>query len=190
MGTTCKHGVDERFCAFCQQTSETEPLRHDALQLTSEGKPALLLRIEIGSRIMKALVLDGDEGRLATFNGGALRTPDSTDTLDRQEALDLFRRAALQMGYLFQPEHALTYREHMEEGPPHCYSCHTELSQAKHSLGCTQCHSYVCQCGLCLCGYTGRNYLGQMFSQFPPLPIPRKERLEFVRVVKFCKART
>ena len=32
---------------------------------------------------------------------------------------------------------------------------------------------YVCKCGRCLCGYTGRNWKGELFSQFPPLPITR-----------------
>jgi hypothetical protein len=70
----------------------------------------------------------------------------------------------LEMGYLFHPERALTIREQTEEGPTHCYQCKTELSLEKGSLGCTQCQYYVCRCGRCLCGFTGWNYRGELFS--------------------------
>ena len=167
MGATCKHGVDPRFCAACQLAGEAERLRPDALQVTREGKPALLLRIGFGSGNVTVLVLDGAAGHLATMDGGAMRAPDSTNALDRREVLDLFRRVALQLGYLFHPEHALTTREQTAEGPARCYSCRTELSLAKHSLGCTQCRYYVCQCRRCLCGYTGKTTSDSSSVSFP-----------------------
>ena len=184
MGTTCKHGVDTRYCAVCQQAGETVPIRTGALQVTREGRPVMVLTTRPGSTDVAALMLDGASARLATLEGSTLGAPSSA--FDRRAALDQFRRVSMTLGYLFQPENALTTRELTAEGPPWCYSCHTELSLAKQSLGCTQCRYYVCHCGRCLCGYTGTNYLGQVFRQFPSLPIPRKVRLEFVRVVRFC----
>jgi hypothetical protein len=88
---------------------------------------------------------------------------------------------------LFRPEFPLTSRERTSEGPPHCYECKVHLSFKKGSLGCTECRYYVCRCGRCLCGYEGWNYLGTPFEQRPPLPIPREQRLEYVRVVTLCQ---
>ena len=187
MPGVCKHGLDERFCDPCQRARETEPLRSDALRVTRKGNPLLVLRTILGSQNVKALMLDGNTVIFATVEESTLRVLDSTISFNRQKVLDQFLHLALQRGYLFQPEHELTYRERTEEGPSRCYFDHTELSQKKCSLGCTQCRYYVCQCGRCLCGYTGMNYLGQVFSQLPELPISRENRLEFIRVVKFCK---
>jgi len=187
MGATCKHGVDERYCALCREAAETEPLRPEALVVTSDGNPALLLRPRSDSGNASALVLDNGVGRLAALGLGGVRPIGPTTGLgSRPQILAQFHAVALQMGYLFHPERALTAREQTDEGPGRCYHCHIELSLEKRSLGCTRCRYYACRCGRCLCGYTGKNYLGQLFSQFPALPIPRSQRLEFVRIVRFC----
>ena len=185
MPIICNHGLDEKSCATCQQARETEPLRRDALRVTEEGKPALLLRTILGSLKVTVLVLDGNTIRFETVKEISLRHPMTVISLNQRKVLNLFLDLSLQKGYIFHPDQELTYRERIEEGPPRCYFDHSELSLEKGSLGCSKCRAYVCQCGRCLCGYTGRNYLGQVFSR-PPLPIPREERLEYVRVVRFC----
>ncbi len=190
MTSRCKHGLDPRFCAECQKAIETEPLPPDALRLTLDGKPGLVLRMESGSENATALVLEGAVGRIVSVACSAFLAFESMAGFDRQQALEQLHTVALGMGYLFHPERALTLREQTEEGPTHCYECKTELSLEKGSLGCRQCQYYVCRCGRCLCGYTGRNYQGDLFTQSPPLPISRKERLEFVRVVRFCAGGT
>jgi len=186
MTSRCKHGLDPRFCAECQKAIETEPLPPDALRLTLDGNPALVLRMESGSENATTLVLEGAVGRMVSVGCSGFLAFGSTAGFDRQQALDRFRAVALEMGYLFHPDEALTDREQTEEGPPHCYECKTELSFEKGSLGCRECKYYVCRCGRCLCGFTGRNYQGVIFTQYPSLSIPREQRLEFVRVVRFC----
>jgi hypothetical protein len=181
----CKHGLNERFCATCQQARETEPLRRDALRVTDEGKPALLLRTILSSLDITVLVLDRNTIRFETVKEISLRHPMTVIPFNQGKVLNLFLDLSLQKGYIFHPHQELTYREQIEEEPPRCTFDHSELSLERHSLGCSKCRAYVCQCGRCLCGYTGRNYLGQVFS-CPPLPIPREERLEYVRVVRFC----
>ena len=196
MPIICKHGLDERFCATCRQARETEPLRRDArreteplrrdaLRVTDEGKPALLLRTVLGTLNVKVLVLDGKTIRFETVKEISLRHPMTVIPFNQRKVLDLFRDLSLREGYIFHPEQELSYPEPIEEGPPRCSFDHSELSLEKGSLGCSKCRTYVCQCGRCLCGYTGRNSLGQVFS-YPPLPVPREERLEYVRVVRFC----
>jgi hypothetical protein len=196
MPIICKHGLDERFCVTCQQARETEPLRRDALRetlplrrdalrVTEEGKPALLLRTVLGSLNVTVLVLDGKTIRFETVKEISLRHPMTVISFNQRKVLNSFLDLALQRGYLFQPHQELTCREQVEGGPPRCTFDHSELSLEKGSLGCTQCGAYVCQCGRCLCGYAGENTLGQGLS-CPPLPIPREERLEYVRVVRFC----
>ncbi len=128
-------------------------MRSDALRVTREGQPLLVLRIILGSQNIPALVLDGNTVRFESMKVDTLLSfPVSPN---RRQVLDLFHRLALQAGYLFYPGHVLTYREQTDEGPPRCYFDHTELSLEKHSLGCTQCRYYVCQYGRCLCGNTG-----------------------------------
>ncbi|MBI5711614.1 MAG: hypothetical protein HZC42_15115 [Candidatus Eisenbacteria bacterium] len=158
----------------------------DALKLAPDNRPALVLRREHGSEEATALLLEGTAGHIETVDCGALRPPDAAPDFNRDEILERFHAFALEAGFLFHPGQALTWRELGSEGPPHCHECKTQLSLNAGSLGCTQCRYYVCRCGRCLCGYTGKNYLGQFFQQFPALPIPREQRLEFVRVVRFC----
>jgi hypothetical protein len=166
-------------------TRETEPLRRDALRVTEEGKPALLLRTILGSLGVTVLMLDGKTIRFETVKEISLRHPMTVLSFNQRKVLNLFLDLSLQKGHLFHPDQELTYGQPTEEGPPRCTFDHSELSLEKGSLGCSKCRAYVCQCGRCLCGYTGSNYLGQAFS-CPPLPIPREERLEYIRVVRFC----
>lgn len=186
MSAKCKHGLEPRFCALCRQADETAPLRSDAIWLTSDGRPALVVRVEVDSERAMALLLDGRSARIEVLSLSDLRAIGEGAHSESHEWRDRFHAAALEMGYLFHPNRPLTVREQGEEGPTHCYQCKTEVSWEKGSLGCTKCRYYVCRCGRCLCGYTGRNYRGELFSQYPPLPIPREQRLEFVRVVGFC----
>jgi hypothetical protein len=187
MPVTCKHGLDLRFCVTCQQASETEPLRRDALRVTEEGKPVLILRTILASLSVTALLLDEATIQFETIKEISLRHPMTVIPFSQPKVLNSFLNLTLQRGYFFHPNHELTYREQIEEGPPQCYSDHSELSLEKGSLCCTQCRKYVCQCGRCLCGYTGKNYRGQVFGH-PPLPISKEERLEYIRVVRFCVA--
>jgi hypothetical protein len=187
MPVTCSHGLDERFCAACQLARETEPLRRDALRVTDDGKPALILRTILASLSVKVLVLAGTTIRFQTIKEISLHLPMTVIYFNQRKVLKLFRDLALRKGYIFQPEQEITYEEPIEEGPSRCTCDHSDLSLEKGSLGCTQCGTYVCQCGRCLCGYTGQNTLGQVMC-CPPLPISREERLEYIRVVRFCLA--
>ena len=184
MSTKCKHGMDRRFCSLCLQASDAEPLPSNPLMYTNDGNPVLLLRLKPGSRRADVLRLDL-ENPIIPLDLDNLRSGDTPDTL-RKVIIDCFHEFALQKGYLFHPTRALTLREQGEEGPSNCYYCRCKLSWDKGSLGCRQCGYYVCRCGRCLCGYTGKNYRGEVFSQLPPIPVKREERLEFVRVVNYC----
>jgi hypothetical protein len=186
MPIICKHGLDERICATCQQASRTAPLRRDALRVTEEGKPALLIRTILGLNVT-VLVLDGTTIRFETMKEISLRHPMTVISLNQRKVLNLFLELALQKGYIFHPQQKLIYQEKIDEGPPRCFFDHSELSLEKGSLGCTQCRKYICQCGRCLCGYTGKDYLGPVGGR-PPLPISLEERLEYIRVVRFCVA--
>ena len=169
MPIICKHGLDERSCATCRQARETESLRRDALRVTEEGKPALLLRTVLGTLNVTVLVLDGKTIRFETVKEISLRHPMTVIPFDQRKVINLFLDLALRKGYLFHPSQELTCPEQVGEGPPRCHYDHSELSLEKGSLGCTQCRAYVCRCGRCLCGHTGKNTLGQVFD-FPPLP--------------------
>ena len=182
---SCKHGLDPRFCAACQQATEREPLPPNALRYTGDGQPVLVLRQRLGATRSTILRLD-PQGPIATLDLGDLRADESSSVLRSQDVIERFLALALRRGYLFKPRGPLTFREQSEEGPTHCYHCKSELSFEKGSLGCTQCQYYVCSCARCLCGYTGRSYRGELFSQFPELPIQRVERLEFLRAVNYC----
>jgi hypothetical protein len=177
--------IAERFCPTCQPVSETRPLRRDALRVTEEGKPALLLRTVLGSLNVIVLVLDGKTIRFETVQEISLRHPMTVISLDQRKVLNLFLDLSLQKGYIFHPRQEITYREQIEEGPSRCPFDHSELSREKGFLVCSKCQTYICQYGRCLCGYAGRNTLGRVIS-CPPLPVPREERLEYVRVVRFC----
>jgi hypothetical protein len=187
MPVMCNHGLDERFYATCQPARETQPLRRDALRVTEEGKPALILRTILASLSVNALVLDGTTIQFETIKEISLRLPMTVISFKQQKVLKLFLDHAFQRGYIFQPRQEITYEEPIEEEPPRCTFDQSELSLDKGSLGCTQCGKYVCQCGRCLCGYTGKNTIGQVIS-CPPLPILREDRLEYIRVVRFCLA--
>jgi hypothetical protein len=180
----CKHGFDAKSCFACQQVRETEPLRRDALRVTEEGRPALLLRTMGGSLNIKVLVLYGKTLRFETVKEISLRHPLTVIPFDQRKVLNLFLDLSLRTGYLFRPGPEITHGEQVKEGPQRCPFDHSELSLKKGSLGCTQCRTYVCQCGRCLCGYPGKTPPGQVFSPSPL--IPREERLEYIRVVRFC----
>jgi hypothetical protein len=186
MPVICKHGLEERFCAICREAGETVPLRPDALRVTKEGRPALILRTKLGFLDLMVLVLEGTTTWFETVKEISLRLPMTVVSFNQRKVLTLFLESALRQGYIFHPKRELTGRKKQMEGPARCDFDHCELSLEKGSLGCSVCRAYLCQCGRCLCGYTGKNHLGQVFS-YPPLPIPREERLEYIRVVRFCE---
>jgi len=186
MSTKCKHGLDPRFCAECRRTDETKPLPTNPVRITQDGKPAIMLRLQPESQRATVVLWDGT---IASVECSALHTVEVAAGFDQEGVLRRFHDIALERGYLFYPNRPLTVREQVEKGPSRCYWCKSLLSFQKGSLGCRQCGYYVCQCGRCLCGYDGWNYLRQYFAQYPPLPILWEQRLEFVRVVRFCSNR-
>jgi hypothetical protein len=165
----------------------SSPLRRDALRVTEEGKPALILRTILPSLNITALVLDGTTIHLETIKEISLRHPMTVPSFKPRKILKVFLDLALQKGYLFQPKQEITYRVIVGEGSPRCPFDHSELSPEKDLFGCTQCRTTVCNCGRCLCGYPSKNHLGQVIS-CPTLPVSREERLEYIRVVRFCLA--
>lgn len=185
MSVKCKHGLELRFCALCRDVAEVEPLPTNALRYTRDGQPVIVLRSSSGSNKAEVLRLEV-KSPFSTLDVISLGEDDTSFESFRQDVINLFHELALRKGVLFHPKSALTTREQSVEGPTHCYHCWCNLSYENGSLGCMQCQYYVCRCGRCLCGQTGVNYLSQWFSQLPALPIPREERLEFVRVVNYC----
>jgi hypothetical protein len=183
----CIHDLDERVCTACQQARETAPLRRDALRVTEEGKPALILRTILPSLNITALVLDGTTLQFKTIKEISLRHPMTVPSFEPRKILKVFFELALQKGFLFHPKQEITYRAPIGEGPPRCQFDHSELSLEEGSLGCAQCGKYVCHCGRCLCDYSGKNHQGQVIISLA-LPVSREERLEYIRVVRFCLA--
>lgn len=185
MSGKCKHELDPRFCALCQQITEREPLPENTLRETAGGQIAIVLR----------LMDDGNRARILQVNVNPAITIVPVDELRAfersnaefaefvQELCDLVHTR----GHLFFPNGALTYREQTVLGPSHCYHCKTVLSITGGFPGCTQCRYYVCRCGRCLCGYTGWNYMRQLFSQQPPLPVSREDRMEYIRVFRYLR---
>lgn len=179
MNAKCIHGIDPKRCATCRQASEREPLPPDPFRTTPDGRRVLLLRLD-GFGTAKVLTGDGicqlKESELQPATGGAAL---------REQLADV----AARRGFLFVPHHPLTIREQREDiGPSHCYHCNVSVGLDMGSLGCEACRYYVCGCGRCLCGYTGRNWKNEFFSQLPPLPISREDRLEYLRAFRFLKA--
>jgi hypothetical protein len=168
----CRHGLDERWCAHCQRAAQ--PLTLKALKHDDRGEPVIVLHATATSATVLTL---HEERPFVQRSSGSISDGSIWDDIRTVES---FLRVAMRRGYLSFPKGALTAREQGEEGPTHCYNCHTVLCFRSGSLGCTECLQYA---GTCLCGYTGRNYLGQLFSQFPALPISRGERMEFIRVM-------
>lgn len=182
MPTNCVHGMDPRWCTLCERSEEQSPLPGAPLRATGNAEAVLVLRPSRASRV-KVLTLDGlsdcDETQLQSIEG----------TWRERPARESLLKVAAERGFLFVPPHPLTSREQQEDlGPTHCYHCRVQLSNETGSLGCTRCRYYVCRCERCLCGYTGTNWQGQLFSQFPALPISREDRLEYVRAFRFLKA--
>jgi len=179
MAEKCIHGLDSRFCGICRQADDRAPLPVQPLRVTSDGHIVVVLRmLTEGAKILQL----GDDLGLRVVG-----LPDLRALADASAALvdkERIVQAAAERGYLFLPTDALTYREQIDVGPTHCYHCKVVLSLETGALGCRQCHYYVCRCGRCLCGYTGTNWKGQLFSQYPDLPIAREDRVEYIRVFK------
>jgi len=163
---------------------KAEPLRPDALRVTKEGRPALMLRTVLPSLSITAMVLEGETLRFEIIKEISLHHPMTVPSFDPRKILKTFRDLALEQGYLFQPEQTVLQPE---AEPRQCPVDHSDLSLEKGPLGCTRCGQLVCNCGRCLCGYEGKDTLGQMMT-YPPLPISREDRAEYIRAIKFCVA--
>ena len=179
----CMHmqGIDPEYCTRCQEVLEREPLPPDSFRLVN-GIGVLVLR-----RLKSGLVKVLTDAGISEISEDVLQSNvvDSCVTSIHASLISI----AAKRGFLFVPQRALTTREQLEDkGPTHCYNCKIILSLKVGSLGCTECNYYVCRCGRCLCGYTGRNWKGELFSQFPPLPISRSERVDYVRALMFLTA--
>jgi hypothetical protein len=173
------HWLDASLCSLCRRVSEQAPVPRNPLRSLEDGTPALLLRVPTDGRayVLTASGLSHVADRVLHFEVDPQRL-----RAMRVQLMDVARRK----GFVFVPTRPLTWREQLDEvGPPHCYFCRIVLSAQAGSLGCSACNYYVCSCGRCLCGYTGRNWRGDLFSQFPELPISRDARLEFVRAFRF-----
>ena len=169
-------------CGQCIEEVERAPLPSDPVRSKADGTPVLILRAPSGT-LAKALTLDGISGvELSELQSEG----DSWRSLNMRELLS---EVAQRRGFLFVPAYPLTKREQLADvGASHCYYCRSVLSLQKGSFGCSSCRYYVCRCGRCLCGYTGKNWKGELFSQFPPLPIGREDRLEYLRAFRYLNA--
>jgi hypothetical protein len=83
---------------------EAEPLRRDALRVTDEGKPALILRAILASLSIKALVLDGRTIRFETLREISLRHFITVPSFNPRKVFKLFLDLVLQKGYIFPPQ--------------------------------------------------------------------------------------
>ncbi len=179
----CVHGIDERFCANCRRTNLARPIHGNAMRLDRDNRGVLVIR-ETRSGYVVALTQRG----LVELPSQELRQAEDR-VLEIAARINL-RGVPLRFGYLCIPSGPLTVRELREDvGPTHCYNCRTLLSYDRKSLGCTECHYYVCSCGRCLCGYAATNWKGEVFRQFPPLPIPWESRLDYVRAFRYLNSR-
>jgi hypothetical protein len=179
MNLKCLHGLDRRFCGRCRERDERAPIPPDPIRSSLDGNGVLLLRHPT----------DG-EAKVLTPGGLAMLREDHLQSEAhswREHSLRAqLRTTAATRGFLFVPTRPLTWREQLDDvGPSHCYHCRSILSIDTGALGCSACGYYVCGCARCLCGYTGRNWKGELFSQFPPLPILREERLEYLRAFRY-----
>jgi hypothetical protein len=183
----CKHGLDQQFCALCTNNLRIEPLDDDAIRINNTGKYFILLRKSNNESQNKGFYLDSQIiGSVSNFEISN-STVVNKNNEKNHAILKRFKEVALEKGFLFIPSHPLTRREHESEGPPRCFKCHTILDFESEALGCSICRYYACRCGRCVCGYEGRNYLGQHFKQLPPLPISREDRLEYIRIVRLLE---
>jgi hypothetical protein len=175
-------GIPSSQCARCLEEAERAPLPADPLRSKPDGTPVLILRTS-SVPIAKALTPHG----LSDIEISELQS--EADSWGYANIRSLLSEVAQHRGFLFVPKYPLTTREQLSDvGPSHCYHCRSLLSLETGSLGCSACRYYVCTCGRCLCGYTGRNWKGELFSQFPPLPIAREQRLEYLRAFRFLGA--
>jgi hypothetical protein len=176
----CRHGLIQEQCTVCRDNN-ADILRHPltlfllkpGIGEATETRPifGLVLWKVSGSTLVKVFVDDPqqccqemDNSWIDEIVAARLSHP------ERKGILLSLRERALKNGLLFVPKEALTEREKGPDGPSHCAHCDRTLSFAKGSLGCTQCHCYVCPDGVCMCGFPGgRNYLQQFIPPQPEL---------------------
>jgi hypothetical protein len=185
MSVKCKHDLAPRSCATCQQATERESLPENPLREIIGGQIAFVLRLLDGGNRAKILrikvapaITEVPVNELRSFKHW---------NAEFGEVFQQIWELVLTGGHLFLPHGPLTDKEQRDLGPSRCYQCQTLLSLTSGVLGCTECRYYVCRCGRCLCGYTGWNYMRQPFSQQPPLPISREDRVEYIRVVRYLR---
>jgi hypothetical protein len=187
MPVTCTHGLDETFCATCPLLGEAEPLRRDALRVTKEGKPVLILRTLRASLSVSALILEGTTLRFETFREMDLRHPMTVIPFNPQKILRLFLDLALQKALVSQTNPELSAGEPMASDRSRIGPAPAPSGPGTESLVCTQCGGVVHRCGCCLCGSKGKKHTGPKKSS-APFPISREERMEVLRAVLFCIA--
>jgi hypothetical protein len=158
---------------------KVEPLRLDALRVTEEGRPALILGAVLPSLSIVILVLNGETLRFEVVKEMSLHHPMTVPSFNSRRVLTIFRDLALEQGYLVEPEQEIT--------PRRCPFDHADLSLEKGALECIRCGQFVCHCGRCLCGCQGEEPPGQMVT-YAPLPISLEDRAEYIRVLRFCAA--
>jgi hypothetical protein len=175
-----RNGCDQELRPPCQSGGEWEPLRRDALRMTGEGKPALILGTLPASLQVAALTLDGTALRFQTVREMDLRHPMTVFPFNQQKVLAFFLDLALEKAFVFRakPESPAGKPSapgfHQEEGH------HLPLWIGKELLVCNRCGGYVCPCGGCRCYGAGNKRAG--------LPLPREERVEYLRAILFCSA--
>ena len=133
--------------------------------------------------------------RVMTLNhDGPIDVPTPQLSPERQEfsqdILQTFHDLASRFGFIFKPSYFLA-RDRRGE-PIKCHKCKGKISFRNNSLGCSKCKYYICECGRCLCGYVGFVHTGYYLEEgkFPSLPIERRDRRDFVRVVRLVERMT
>jgi hypothetical protein len=187
----CKHGLLWETCSFCQRERLTKSfvprlIYHQTEKLigltAGDPDPDGLVRV-------LALRIAGQQVslELARVNPVGME-PFVEDGPDREKLPALrgtFRKYAMDVAHINEPDRPRTQRECTGFGPSRCWCCRQPLSFANSSLACRACTYYVCSCGHCMCDFPGgRNYLDQFVPAGRGLPCDLELRSVCVSVVR------
>ena len=177
--STCINGNEVEYCARCRSKNDERSLEIMFKKEKHNSEILLILREYQERDKIKALVVS-NEPVIREINFSQVA---DAGELDEEELINNLINIIKEKGFITFPTRPLTNRELTDDGPTHCYKCKKSLSFDKGSLMCTECRSYVCRCGNCMCGYPGgKNYQGNWIPEQPCLKCSIEDRLEYTRI--------
>jgi hypothetical protein len=182
MSGVYRNGGDQEIRPPCQSAGEWEPLRRDALRVTSEGKPALILGTLPASLHVAALILEGTTLRFQNIKEMDLRHPMTVFPFNQQKVLRYILDLALQKAFVYRTRPEISTGNLLAPGFLQEGRLHAPQWIEKDWLVCTQCGGYVCRCGGCLCYDEGQKKYRTSLS------LRREVRVEYLRAIGFCSA--